>query len=64
MPITGSLTKDVWDAPEVVPKDQDRGNDMHGCKIIVVPFDGAAMDRDLQNAAKPSRAAGTPEQGR
>jgi hypothetical protein len=32
-----------------VPKDQDRGNDAHGSKIIVVPFDGAALDRDLQN---------------
>jgi hypothetical protein len=22
----------------------------HGSKVIVVPFDGAALDRDLQNA--------------
>lgn len=31
-----------------VPKDQERGNDAHGSKIIVIPFDGAALDRDLQ----------------
>jgi hypothetical protein len=30
-----------------VPKDDDKGNDGHGSKVIVVPFDGAAMDRDL-----------------
>lgn len=35
-----------------VPKDQDKGNDGHGSKIIVVPFDGAGLDRDLQKAAK------------
>jgi hypothetical protein len=32
-----------------VPKDEERGNDTHGSKIIVIPFDGAALDRDLQN---------------
>lgn len=32
-------------------KDQQHGNDGHGSKIIVVPFDGAALDRDLQSAA-------------
>jgi hypothetical protein len=32
-----------------VPKNADRTNDGHGSKVIVVPFDGAAMDRDLQN---------------
>jgi hypothetical protein len=32
-----------------VPKDQERGNDTHGSKIILVPFDGAALDRDLHN---------------
>jgi hypothetical protein len=31
-----------------VEKDQEHGNDGHGSKIIVVPFDGAGMDRDLQ----------------
>ncbi len=33
-----------------VPKNQDRGDDNHGSKILVVPFAGAALDRDLQNA--------------
>lgn len=32
-----------------VPKDEDRGNDGHGSKVIVVPFDGVGLDRDLQN---------------
>ncbi len=31
-----------------VPKDAEKGNDGHGSKIIVIPFDGAALDRDLQ----------------
>ena len=35
-----------------VPKEQEKGNDNHGSKVIVVPFDGAAMDRDLESAAK------------
>ncbi len=34
-----------------VPKDQERGNDRHGSKVSVIPFDGAALDRDLQKAA-------------
>lgn len=29
------------------PKESQVGNDGHGSKVIVVPFDGAAMDRDL-----------------
>ena len=32
-----------------VPKDQEKGNDNHGSKVIVVPFDGASLDRDLHN---------------
>lgn len=32
-----------------VAKEEQKGNDGHGSKIIVVPFDGAAMDRDLAN---------------
>ncbi len=36
-----------------VPKESEKGNDGHGSKIIVIPFDGAALDRDLQNAASP-----------
>jgi len=35
-----------------VPKEQEKGDDNHGSKIIVVPFDGAALDRDLQKVAK------------
>jgi hypothetical protein len=30
-----------------VPKDDQRGNDGHGSKVIVVPFDGRSLDRDL-----------------
>jgi hypothetical protein len=30
-----------------VPKEHEKGNDRHGSKVIVVPFDGAALDRDL-----------------
>ncbi|MCX7010193.1 MAG: glycoside hydrolase family protein [Kiritimatiellaeota bacterium] len=32
-----------------VPKERQKGNDAHGSKILVIPFDGAALDRDLQN---------------
>ena len=35
-----------------VEKEQEHGNDGHGSKVIVIPFDGAAMDRDLQSASK------------
>jgi hypothetical protein len=31
-----------------VPKEDEKGNDGHGSKIVVIPFDGAALDRDLQ----------------
>lgn len=34
-----------------VPKDDEKANDTHGSKVIVVPFDGAALDRDLQATA-------------
>jgi hypothetical protein len=37
-----------------VPKEQERGNDGHGSKIIVIPFDGAAMDKDLQPTSNSS----------
>ena len=40
-----ALTLAVMDTP----KDEQKGNDGHGSKIIVVPVDGAAMDRDLLN---------------
>jgi hypothetical protein len=33
-----------------VQKEQQNGNDGHGSKVIVIPFDGAALDRDLENA--------------
>jgi hypothetical protein len=33
-----------------IPKEQENGNDNHGSKIIVIPFDGAALDRDLDHA--------------
>lgn len=35
-----------------IPKEEDHGNEPHGSKVLVIPFDGAALDRDLQNAAK------------
>ena len=34
-----------------VAKNDEKGNDNHGSKVIVIPFDGAAMDRDLQKDA-------------
>jgi len=43
-----------------VPKNQERGDDTHGSKIVVIPFDGAAMDRDLQNAANAAQPATSP----
>jgi hypothetical protein len=46
------------------PKESQHGNDGHGSKIIVVPFDGAALDRDLQEAGdaarRPSRGESAP----
>jgi len=30
-----------------VPKEKEKGNDRHGSKVIIVPFDGEALDRDL-----------------
>jgi hypothetical protein len=43
-----------------VPKDQERGNDTHGSKVIVVPFDGVALDRDMQNLSKEAGAVDRP----
>jgi hypothetical protein len=40
-----------------IPKEQNKGNDGHGSKVIVVPFDGAAMDRDLAQVVKQENAA-------
>ena len=44
-----------------VPKDDEKGNDNHGSKIIVIPFDGAATDRDLQAALAPSSRPAVPQ---
>ena len=35
-----------------VPKEEDKGNDNHGSKVLVVPFDGGAFDRDTQKIVK------------
>ena len=40
-----------------VAKDKEKGNDTHGSKVIVIPFDGASLDRDLQNAPVATPAA-------
>ena len=40
-----------------IPKEQNKGNDRHGSKVIVVPFDGAAMDRDLAQVVRREKAA-------
>ncbi len=42
-----------------VPKNEERGNDTHGSKIIVVPFDGAALDRDLHNLSNTTQPGET-----
>jgi hypothetical protein len=31
-----------------VAKDDEKGNDGHGSKVVVIPCDGAELDRDLQ----------------
>lgn len=36
------------------PKEAQTGNNGHGSKVVVVPFDGAAMDRDLTNVDRPT----------
>jgi hypothetical protein len=33
-----------------VEKNQDKGNDNHGSKVLVLPFDGEALDRDLDTS--------------
>jgi hypothetical protein len=33
-----------------ISKEDDHGNEPHGSKVVVIPFDGAALNRDLQNA--------------
>ena len=39
-----------------VPKDQELANDTHGSKVIVIPCDGAAFDRDMEKLAAAERA--------
>ena len=39
-----------------VPKDQEKGNDNHGSKVIVEPFDGVALDRDMQKIVAAEKA--------
>ncbi len=43
-----AMTLAVIDAP----KKLEKGNDNHGSKVVVIPFDGAALDRDLQEPPK------------
>ena len=43
-----------------VPKEQEKPNDNHGSKVIVVPFDGAALDRDLRVEAADAVRGGEP----
>jgi len=38
-----------------VPKDRELGNDNHGSKVIVVPFDGATFDRDNEEPLRSRR---------
>jgi hypothetical protein len=38
-----------------VEKEQDKGGDGHGSKVIVIPFDGAALDADLKSAASSAK---------
>jgi hypothetical protein len=42
-----------------VEKEQQRGNDGHGSKIIIVPFDGNARDYDLKTANVPTASLNT-----
>ena len=39
-----------------VEKNLDRGNDNHGSKVIVVPFDGEKFDKDIQTLAAGTQA--------
>ena len=41
-----------------VPKAQELPNDNHGSKVIVVPFDGVAFDRDMATPPKPAAQKG------
>ncbi|HXR05518.1 MAG TPA: hypothetical protein VN836_12500 [Verrucomicrobiae bacterium] len=37
-------------------KEQDKGNDGHGRKVIVIRLDGAALDRELQSTSESPQA--------
>jgi hypothetical protein len=45
-----------------VEKNQERGNDTHGSKVVVIPFDGAALDRDMQKLSKATPPGDAPAQ--
>lgn len=47
-----------------VPKNLEKGNDRFGSKVIVIPFDGAALDRDLQAADAAATPATLPASGK
>jgi hypothetical protein len=40
-----------------VEKNEDRGNDRHGSKVVVIPFDGEALDRDMAKLIAAEEAA-------
>jgi hypothetical protein len=40
-----------------VEKNQERGNDIHGSKVVVIPFDGEAFDRDMAKIVTAEDAA-------
>jgi hypothetical protein len=44
-----------------VEKNAERGNDTHGSKVVVIPFDGEAFDRDMARliAAEDAAAVAT-----
>ena len=42
-----------------VEKNEERGNDTHGSKVVVIPFDGEALDRDLVTALPAVPAPGS-----
>lgn len=48
---TGHVTHFIFSVIDV-KKGQDRANDNHASKIVVVPFDGKAFDRDMQTLVK------------
>ena len=45
-----------------VEKNQERGNDTHGSKVVVIPFDGAALDADMQKLSKATPPGDAPAQ--